>query len=103
MATKQIRIDDLTGKPLEDDVEPTIFVHRGVEYTLDLGPQSARMLDEALAPFIRAAVATPRPRVDAEAIRDWARAQGLDISPRGRLSLAVMRAYNAAHGEPEKQ
>jgi hypothetical protein len=102
MAIKQIKLDDLTGEPIDDDIERTVFTYKDVEYELDLGADSALKLDEALAPFIRAAVASkPRQRVAPEVIRDWAQAQGFDISPRGRLSRTVLKAYDDAHGTPE--
>jgi hypothetical protein len=33
-------------------------------------------------------------------LREWAKAKGWTVSDRGRLSLAVMQAWMAAHGEP---
>jgi hypothetical protein len=37
------------------------------------------------------------PAGQAEAVRAWARAQGMQVKPAGRLSAAVVSAYNAAH------
>ncbi|MFF2027476.1 histone-like nucleoid-structuring protein Lsr2, partial [Streptomyces sp. NPDC058171] len=30
-------------------------------------------------------------------VRDWARAQGIEVSDKGRIPAAVMRAFSAAH------
>jgi hypothetical protein len=43
----------------------------------------------------------PRPNIappgQAEVVRAWARAQGMQVKPAGRLSAAVVSAYNAAN------
>lgn len=101
MALKTIRTDDISGVELGSDVEPTTFSYQGVVYELDLGDESLQALETALSPFIRAALAArPRPLVAPDVIRDWARSQGMQINPRGRLSSAAIEAYNDAHGQP---
>jgi hypothetical protein len=65
---------------------------------------------EAMAPAARRASASKKAatsRVDrrpnvappgqADVVRAWARAQGMPVKPAGRLSAAVVSAYNAAH------
>jgi hypothetical protein len=37
------------------------------------------------------------PPGQAEVVRAWARTQGMQVKPAGRLSAAVVSAYNAAH------
>lgn len=37
------------------------------------------------------------PAGQADVVRAWARAQGMPVKPAGRLSAAVVSAYNAAH------
>ena len=37
------------------------------------------------------------PPGQADVVRAWARAQGMQVKPAGRLSAAVVSAYNAAH------
>lgn len=37
------------------------------------------------------------PGSDANAVRAWARAQGLEVSDRGRVSAEIRKAYDAAH------
>lgn len=43
------------------------------------------------------AVGAPLDRAQNRAIRDWARAQGMTVSDRGRLSREVVEAFEQAH------
>ncbi|WP_396599597.1 histone-like nucleoid-structuring protein Lsr2 [Frigoribacterium sp. R86507] len=102
MAKRTITIDDYSGEHLTGPVNPTVLTYKGREYSLDLGPTSVQLLDEALRPFIAVAAAKPaRHLVAPEDIREWARRQGMAVKDHGRLSDGVVDAYNAAHGEPE--
>jgi hypothetical protein len=102
MAKHTITIDDYSGEHLSGPVSPTVLTYKGREYSLDLGPTSAQLLDDALRPFIAAASAKPtRHLVAPEDIRAWARGQGMAVKDHGRLSDGVVEAYNAAHGQPE--
>ena len=69
-----------------------------------------RRLRDALAPFISAGRRTggqaqPPPRRRAptsdraqnQAIREWAIAQGMKVSERGRIPTNVLTAYHSAH------
>ena len=100
ITTVEIR-DDLTGELLEKASETT-FTFKGKSYTLDLGPQSLKSLEEALAPFIKAAPkveSLKRAAVSPAAVRTWAEKQGLlEPGSKGRISKEVMDAYNAKHG-----
>lgn len=40
---------------------------------------------------------TKNPSADTKAIREWARANGYDVSDRGRIPADVMDAYSAAN------
>lgn len=42
-------------------------------------------------------VVIPKPEPDRESIRAWAKAAGIDVADKGRLSKDVVAAYNAAH------
>jgi hypothetical protein len=102
MATKSITIDDLTGEELAGEVAPTLLTYNGREYAIDLGPESIRKLDEALAPFL-ASVSEEKSRslVPTSVIREWARTQeGMEVWDVGRLPQEILDAYNAAHGRP---
>ena len=48
-------------------------------------------------PRPRAGPATAPDREQTAAIREWARANGHEVSERGRLSASVLAAFEAAH------
>jgi hypothetical protein len=101
-------IDDLDGKKADRTVE---FSLDGTNYTIDLSDANAGKLRKALDPFINAGTrvgrGSPRPRVpgggrtatsrdENKAIREWALANGHQISERGRIPAGVSDAYRAA-------
>ena len=106
-------IDDLDGKKADRTVE---FSLDGTAYTIDLSDANAGKLRKALDPFITAGTrvgrgagrAPQRPaatsgrtassRDENRAIREWATANGHQISERGRIPQSVSDAYRAAHG-----
>ncbi|MGI8665329.1 MAG: histone-like nucleoid-structuring protein Lsr2 [Jatrophihabitans sp.] len=90
------------------------FAYGGTSYDIDLGEKNQAALDKALAKYIAAArrsgrapaaAATGRRRAtgaadrraDLAAIRTWARENGHEVSDRGRISVDVQEAYDAAH------
>ncbi|GAA4540123.1 Lsr2 family protein [Pseudonocardia xishanensis] len=102
-------IDDLDGGEADEQVE---FSVDGKSYEIDLSAKNSEKLREVLAPYIAAArrtggrraasAAAPaaRPvsdRQQNQAIREWATAQGMKISERGRIPSNVLEAYHAAH------
>lgn len=100
---------------LEDDVdggaadETVTFALDGADYEIDLSSANAETLREGLAPWVANARRTGgrRKRVsvthsttastDTKEIREWANAQGLAVSARGRVSSEVRDAYAKAH------
>lgn len=109
-------VDDLDGQSPAD--ETVHFALDGVNYEIDLSRANADRLRDALRPWQehartvhhgrrrphgRADAAehrTRRPRMDpakARAIRDWAAANGMSISARGKIPAAVHEAYRSAH------
>jgi hypothetical protein len=107
--TTVILVDDLDGSEATEQVE---FGVDGRSYEIDLSAANSAKLREALAPFISAArraggrrsaptpVAPSRPasdRVQNQAIREWAVAQGMKISERGRIPSNVLEAYRTSH------
>jgi Lsr2 len=83
---------------------------RGTNKTAAKNTRSSKSAKEADAPAVRKAstgkrTATSRgdrrsniaPPGQADLVRAWARAQGMEVKPAGRLSAAVVSAYNAAH------
>lgn len=101
--TEVILIDDLDGGQAEETVE---FGLDGKTYAIDLSAENAAKLREALDPFVRVArkiAVTPHRRavrvstgVDATAVREWAKANGIAISSRGRIPKDAIEKYVAA-------
>ena len=102
-------VDDLDGSAASGTVS---FALDGRSYEIDLSAANSAKLREALAPFIsaarraggrRSAAAPPAPsrpvsdRVQNQAIREWALAQGMKISERGRIPSNVLEAYRTSH------
>ena len=105
-------VDDLDGTEAEETVE---FGLDGAAYQIDLSEDNAERLRDALAEYVdharrsggrkRAAarpVAAGRParpasadREQNQAIRAWARKQGMKVSDRGRIPSEVIDAYNS--------
>lgn len=102
-------VDDLDGVEADEQVE---FSVDGRSYEIDLSAVNAGRLRDALAPFISVArrtgarrgaptgAAPSRPsssRAQNQAIREWAIAQGMQVSERGRIPTNVLTAYHDAH------
>jgi hypothetical protein len=104
-------VDDIDGTLLEVGEGETVhFSLNGTAYEIDLTNSHAEELRDALAPYIEAGrrasaggarAAAPRRRAPRNSeigeIREWARAEGLKVSERGRISADVMDAYRASH------
>ena len=109
-------VDDLDGTELADGEGTTLrFGLEGVAYEIDLSDKNARKLRKALDPYVsaarrvnggsRSARQSRGPgskrdggsKEDLTAIREWARANGHEVSGRGRISSTVLQAYDAAH------
>ena len=104
---------------LEDDLdggvaaETVTFGLDGVSYEIDLSDKNAGKLRDEFASWIgharrsggrrttgrRAAsgASSGSSRRDLSAVRAWARANGHQVSDRGRVSAAVQEAYDKAH------
>src|SRR4051794_21278409 len=117
MARKTIILmtDDLDGA--SEAAETVRFGLDGREYEIDLNEEHARRVREATAQFIpharkvghrrggRSSSGVPRARAasddaqdDPNAIREWAKGAGYDVSPRGRIAQKIRDAYRAALG-----
>lgn len=99
--------DDLDGSAAEQTVS---FALEGDSYEIDLSAANAAALRDALAPYIGSARRTSGRRSSRRSsargrtsgptpaeVRDWARAEGRDVSDRGRVPADVRAAYDAAH------
>ncbi|ACU34299.1 MULTISPECIES: Lsr2 family protein [Actinosynnema] len=104
-------VDDLDGGVAEETVD---FGLDGVAYQIDLSSVNAGKLRSALGAFTTAArktggrkrgpgrpagvKAAARPasadREQNQAIREWARKQGMKVSDRGRIPAEVLEAYH---------
>jgi len=119
--TKVTLIDDLDGE--SEAVQTVAFSLDSVSYEIDLGDEHAQELRTVLQQYAAAGrrMGGPRPvraRVKGpseagtrgkgpsrtgsataplEDVRVWARAQGFEVSGRGRISSAVREAYDAEH------
>ncbi|MGW4369785.1 Lsr2 dimerization domain-containing protein [Nocardia takedensis] len=121
-ATLIVTKDDWTGEIVDPtDIAPkqvTTFTFNGREYSLDLSAASAEELQAALAPWMEKAstinvtgrrTRTPKTTTEPTAettpedralIREWARDNGYDIGPRGRIADAIVDAYHNRHDIP---
>jgi len=103
MASKTITtlVDDLDGSKAE---ETLAFALDGASYEIDLSKEHAEALREALDPYIasareakrRAAGKTTFDGVDSQAVRAWARSNGVTVSARGRIPASVVARFRAA-------
>ncbi len=101
--------DDLDGSVGDETVR---FGLDGVDYEIDLSTANAAAIREALAKYVdagrrvraaagktarRSGGAVSASREESRRIREWALANGYDVSTRGRVSAKIREAYAAAH------
>lgn len=102
-------IDDLNGSTADETVE---FGVDGKIYEIDLSNTNAEKLREVFAAYVtvarrsgerrRASTGsierrpTVTDRQQSQAVRDWARQQGMKVSDRGRLPADLLNAYHEA-------
>jgi hypothetical protein len=101
-------VDDTDGGKADETVQ---FGLDGVSYEVDLSAKNAAKLRDSLAGYVGAARRVGarggsrrrgRTRASgdngsAREVREWARANGHQVSDRGRVPAEVMEAYRAAH------
>jgi len=102
-------VDDLDGG---DAAETVSFALDGVTYEMDLSVANAGKLRDQLAPWIgharrsggrkvtgrRPGAAATGAKRDLNAIREWGRQNGFQVSDRGRVSGDLQAAYDKANG-----
>jgi hypothetical protein len=105
---QSLLVDDLDGSNADGTVS---FSVDGTDYEIDLSASHARLLRDTLAPFISVAprggnsgrTRTGRKTIQAASdpteIRQWARAQGIDIKDRGRVPANVIAKFKATTGK----
>jgi Lsr2 len=111
-------VDDLDGTS-SSDISTVTFGLDGVTYEIDLNEDNASNLRDHLAEFIGSARRTGgrvkrggspvagttgsgRNREQTQAIREWAKKNGHDVSDRGRIPAAVIDAFEATQAAPAK-
>jgi hypothetical protein len=99
-------IDDLDGSAAEGTVQ---FGLDGTDYEIDLSAEHAEALRKALARYVGAARKVPASRRQGRArrqsgahavsnshVREWARAQGIEVKERGRIPAELVVKFKAA-------
>jgi hypothetical protein len=105
--------DDIDGSEASRTV---VFGWDGVQYELDLSNKNANAFGKLLEPYVTAARRTGGRQVrrtaakapagkrtaksatpDPALIREWAGQNGFTVSPRGRISAAVIEAYQGSN------
>ena len=103
-------VDDLDGSEAEGTVR---FGLDGTEYEIDLNAQHATQLRDALARYVssgrRVGASTRRPArsgrkappdaLNTTEVREWAKAQGIDVKDRGRVPAELVVKFKAATGQ----
>ena len=103
-------IDDLDGSAAEGTVR---FGLDGTEYEIDLNAGHAKELRDALARYADAARRVggsarkparggrrgPAGGLNTTEIREWARAQGIEVKDRGRVPADLVVKFKAATGQ----
>ncbi|MDT0382435.1 Lsr2 family protein [Streptomyces sp. DSM 42041] len=99
--------DDVSGEQGDDVIAHTFSID-GVNYEIDLGPDTYDQFLEALGPFVKAGRKVGGARrsgsnrrqgvgPDPVKVREWAKSQGLEVNDRGRVPRDVVEKYRAAH------
>lgn len=119
MARVERIIDDWTGKELGDGEGLTVvFSLQEAYYQMDLSEDSFAKLEKLLQPWVDKAVEVDAPQAEPEpprrgrrsggqpartdkeqlqAMREWLRGEGHDVSDRGRIAGHLQELYHAAH------
>jgi Lsr2 len=105
------RIDDLSGEPAEHTVA---LAFNGQAVELDLDQENLDKLEKTLEPYLSAGRKVSRNATnirrrrsggggssvqhdaDPKAVRAWAASRGIDVSPRGRVSAALIAQFHEA-------
>jgi hypothetical protein len=102
-------IDDIDGSAAEGTVR---FALDGTDYEIDLNAQHAESLRKALAKYVEAARRSSGPArrpirsgrrssasgLNTTEVREWAKAQGIEVKDRGRVPAELVVRFRAATG-----
>jgi Lsr2 len=103
-------IDDLDGSTAEGTVR---FGLDGTEYEIDLNEKHASELRDVLARYVsagrrangaarrppRAGRRAPVSGLNTTEVREWAKAQGIEVKDRGRVPAELVVKFKAATGQ----
>jgi hypothetical protein len=103
-------IDDLDGSEADGTIR---FGLDGTEYEIDLSAEHAQALRDALARYVQAARRAggsarrparggrraPAGGPNPTEVREWAKAQGIEVKPRGRVPAELVARFKAAAGK----
>ena len=97
----------LDGTDLGETANTLLIAFDGKDYTIDMFDENAETFRHAIAPYIETGRRVTGTRTkstrtrsnsgNTKAVREWARANGYDVSDRGRIPADVMDAYSAAN------
>ncbi|QHE73121.1 hypothetical protein GFS60_06773 (plasmid) [Rhodococcus sp. WAY2] len=102
-------VDDLDGTLIEaGEGEHITFSVNGVDYEIDLKTKNAREFLKTMDFYIehatkvggqkrRPGAGAARSRSQARDVREWAAANGYEVSARGRIPADVQESFDAAH------
>jgi Lsr2 len=98
-------LDDIDGSTAAESVQ---FGLDGKSYSIDLSDENANRLREGLSRYVsnaqlitsnnskpKAAKKPARNSEDVQKIREWAKANGYEVNPRGRISQEINQKYLA--------
>ena len=99
-------IDDLDGSEADSTVR---FGLDGTDYEIDLSTEHAQALRDALERYVTAArrsggarrparsgTKAPAAGLNSTEVREWAKAQGIDVKDRGRVPAELVVKFKAA-------
>ena len=102
-------IDDLDGSEADSTVR---FGLDGTDYEIDLSTEHAQALRDALERYVTAArrsggarrparsgTKAPAAGLNSTEVREWAKAQGIEVKDRGRVPADVVARFRAATGQ----
>ncbi|KRE95591.1 hypothetical protein ASG76_08125 [Nocardioides sp. Soil774] len=102
-----VLVDDLDGSEATETVS---FGLDGASYEIDLNDANAAALRDAMSGYVgharkvtgggrraRKSSGSTSSASNTKDVREWAKAQGMEVSERGRISADVQQAYDAAH------
>jgi hypothetical protein len=107
-------LDDIDGSQADETLK---FALDGTNYEIDLSAKHADKLRSSLEKFVSSArkvgrghmattgrsrtgsgAPTRSDRAQNQAIRDWAKRKGIDVSDRGRIAREIVEQYEAEAG-----